>query len=258
MKLKYSAQLIIFVITGLFLMFTNSCKKDTKIIPSETGTVTDVEGNVYKTIKIGNQWWMAENLRVTKYNDQTAITKILLNATPVAFDTTWANKKTGACCIFDNNNEFGKTYGLLYNWYAVNDNKKIAPDGWHIPTDDEWKKLEKQLGMSASETEKTSWRGTHEGEKLKTLKIEISGEDAWTKTGDIWATNESGFTALAGGCCMFDGRWGDPGIKSTGFWWSISTNGNDAWYRHLDYKNANVFRYYGPKTYGFSVRCVMN
>jgi uncharacterized protein (TIGR02145 family) len=258
-NLKYYSRIHTFILIALFALLANSCKKEKNVSPVETSFVKDIDGNIYQTIKIGNQWWMAENLKVTRYNDSSQIMKIQPNGSSIAPDTLWANKKTGAYCSFNNVKENIKTYGLLYNWYSISDSRKIAPKGWHIPSDEEWKALEMYLGMSANEVEKTSWRGSHEGEKLKTLKIGATVEGAWTKYGDIWPTDESCFNALAGGCCMFDGKWSDPlDTKSTGFWWSKTTKGNEAWYRYLDYKNANVFRYYGPKTYGFSVRCVMN
>lgn len=242
---------IIFVIlyfslfTFYFLAFT-SCKKDTeKPQIKETGTVTDIEGNIYKTIKIGNQWWMAENLKVTKYRNGNPIIKI------ANYDTVqWNNIKKGAWCIYDDN---ASAPGLLYNWYALSDSNNIAPAGWHVPTDKEWKQLEQYLGMNSTDADKTGWRGSNEGDKLK-----IKAPEGWSEFSNIWGTNESGFSALAGGCRMFNGIWSTPsGIGFTGFWWSITElPEKNAWYRYLDYKNSNIFRYYGPKTYGFSIRCV--
>jgi uncharacterized protein (TIGR02145 family) len=247
----------LFIFAAILAMM-NSCKKEKEATPAETSTVTDIDGNVYKTVKIGEQWWMAENLRVTKFNDGSTINYLQLISIPTVVDTTWANKKTSTYCFLNNDIiklttfEAKDNYGALYNWYAVNDNKKIAPAGWHIPSDDEWKTLEKQLGMSQAEANKTSWRGTDQGNKLK-----IKNTEAWTIYSDltVWGNNQSGFNATAGACVMFNGAWGYENVK-TGFWWSSSLEGNNAWYRHLDYKYKNVFRYYGPKTYGFSVRCV--
>ncbi len=263
MALKQYTKFYTFFLASLFIIITSACKKENKVAPSETSTVTDIDGNIYKTIKIGNQWWMAENLKVTRYNDSTTINKMVLNISPSSNipDTTWANSKKGAYCIYNDENANAKIYGLLYNWYAVSNSKNIAPVGWHIPSDDEWKTLEKQLGMNASDAEKTSWRGTTEAQKLKQLKLdESSGQPAWAKDqfGDLYENNQSGFSALAGGCCMFNGIWSDYGLTYTGFWWSSTTNGNQVWYRYLDYKNTNIFRYYGAKTYGFSIRCVKN
>jgi len=130
--------------------------------------------------------------------------------------------------------------------------KGIAPAGWHIPNDAEWKSLEMELGMAESDANAKGWRGNNEGEKLK-----VESPKGWTVVSPIWATNESGFTAMAGGCRLFNGTWADPGLFATGFWWTASKqNDQEAWYRYLDKKNANVFRSFTYKNYGFSVRCV--
>ncbi len=248
MRITKNIRWCTFIVTGLFLMVTYSCKKEKQDPPAaqETGSVSDISGNTYKTVKIGNQWWMAENLRVTRYNDSSQIKNITISTIPNS-NTQWANDTTGgAYCDRQDG------CGLLYNFYAVSNSKKIAPAGWHIPSDDEWKTLEKYLGMSQGYADETGWRGTREGEKLKS-----TGVSAWDLYNNVKATNESGFAALAGGCCMFnDDGWGDNLAHGNGFWWSSTSHGNEVWYRYLDYKNANVFRYYGPKTYGFSVRCV--
>ena|SRR6218665_431298 len=233
----------------LLMVVVNSCKKEEKeekpVI--ETGTVKDVSGNVYATVKIGNQWWMAEDLRVTKYRDSSFITLV-----PGPPDATWANYTTGA--YTNNTDNGGNVIGRFYNYYAITDIRGIAPAGWHIPSDAEWQELERTLGMSQDNLDNTGWRGSHEAEKLKVMNGTTLG---WAEYGTIWPTNETGFSALAGGCRMFTGSWGDPGQYHTGFWWTrTEQSANEAWYRHLDYKNANVFRYFGSKNYGFSVRCV--
>lgn len=238
-KVNRLSEFLVLIIV-FFLLFITGCEKETPP-PAETGTVTDKQGNVYKTVKIGTQTWMAENLRATKYWNAASIKQIETDT------AAWSHDTTGAYCTGVN--------GLLYNWYAIHSTKhKIVPAGWHIPSDAEWKVLEEYLGMSAEDADKLSWRGTHEGEKLK-----ITGVDNWLQHADVWATNESGFSALAGNCRLFNGKGGDPiGSGYMGFWWTNTedTISNQAWYRYLDYKNANVFRFYGPKTYGFSVRCV--
>ncbi|HSH67865.1 MAG TPA: fibrobacter succinogenes major paralogous domain-containing protein [Bacteroidia bacterium] len=227
----------------LFLSVFSSCKKKEVSEPSiETGTVTDVDGNVYKTVKIGDQWWMAENLKTTSYQDGSPINLITKDQ-----DTKWKNDSIGA---YTNN-------AFLYNGYAIFNPKNIAPEGWHIPSDEEWKELERNMGMAADETDKTSWRGTNEGEKLMKERDE-TGLLYWVAYGDVWATNEKGFAALPFGCRFFDGSNGDGVAKQTGFWWSSTKHGNEIWYRYLDYKNKNIFRYHGPQGYGFSVRCVKN
>jgi uncharacterized protein (TIGR02145 family) len=225
----------------LFVVFVNGCKKEeVKDKPvNETGTLVDTVNHVvYKTVKIGNRWWMAENLKGTKYSNGVSIPKL-----KTADTLLWKNDTIGAYCSYADG---VNTTGLLYNWYAVNNAKKIAPAGWHVPSDEEWKELERSLGMGNTDVEQTSWRGTDEGEKLKISST--TSPICWTQVGAIWSTNESGFTALAGNCRLFNGIWGTPdGLYSTGFWWTSQENKGE---------NANVFRYYGPKTYGFSIRCV--
>jgi uncharacterized protein (TIGR02145 family) len=234
-------------IAFLILLFASGCKKekeDEVTTPvHETGTMTDADGNMYRTIKIGNQWWMAENLKTIRYRDSSLILHLTnLNA------TQWSSNTTGAYCEYEDGNS---TPGLLYNWFSVSSEHNLAPAGWHIPSDDEWKELERNLGMSPPDADNSGWRGSHVGDKLK-----IGGTEGWRASENVWPTNESGFTALAGSCRLFDGSWGSPGLTQTGFWWTSTASANEAWYRYLDYKNANVFRSHCSQNYGFSVRCI--
>lgn len=232
------------VFLPLFLIgittFFYECKKEKKKEASkETGTVTDIQGNVYQTVKIGSQWWMAENLKVKVYNDSTPIIEVKSSAD----DTVWANKTVGAFCLID------ARYGLHYNWFAVNHDKKIAPAGWHIPSDEEWKTLEKELGMSQADADKTSWRGDKESEKL------IPESSVGWPASNVFGSNESGFSALPGGCKLFNGVVGEVG--NTGYWWTSTTNAaSTAWYRNLSSSRQAIFRYYADKNYGLTIRCV--
>jgi uncharacterized protein (TIGR02145 family) len=231
------------VIVSFIVLFYAGCKKDEENTPAvhETGTVTDIEGNVYPTIKIGDQWWMAENLGVKKYRDGTSIVD--------GQDSLNWVQGPGAYCLFENNTA---SPGLLYNWAAVTNTSNLAPAGWHIPSDEEWKTLERTLGMSSADADNVGWRGVDEGGKLK-----IASPNGWTLYDDVWSTNESGFTALAGSCRLFNATFGSPGLQSTGFWWSATERLADTgWYRYLDYKSSNIFRSHANKNYGFSVRCV--
>ncbi len=240
--------LIILLLVFLACTGSQCHKKDKEIAPPETGSVTDVDGNIYKTIKIGSQWWMAEDLRVEHFSDGTDIAGV--NGTLSNYPDTnkWAIPGNTQARFYEQDN----TNFHLYNWYAVSGTHNIAPAGWRVPTDEDWKQLEMQLGMSQADADNVNWRGANEGEKLK-----IEGSQGWNTFLNVWPTNESGFTARAAGCVMFDGKLGDPGIRATGFWWSSTSHaGNKAWYRHLDYKSAKTFRYYGPLSYGFSIRLV--
>jgi uncharacterized protein (TIGR02145 family) len=208
----------------------------------ETGTVTDVDGNTYKTVKIGDQWWMAENLKVTHYRNGDVIPNITNNI-------TWTNLSTGACCGYNNNADSVSIYGRLYNWYAVSDTRNIAPEGWHVPSENEWKQLEMYLGMSQSDADKSGARGTNEGGKLKE-----TGTAHWHSP-NTGATNESGFSALAGG-----GRVGwtmifmDMGIKAS--FWCSKYDIYFAWFRYMNYKSSKVIRDITPVQEGLSVRCL--
>jgi uncharacterized protein (TIGR02145 family) len=205
-------------------------------------TVTDYDDNVYQTVLIGDQCWMMENLKVTHYR----------NGDPIPHVTdggTWSGLSTGAYCNYDNDPANVATYGRLYNWYAVDDSRNIAPAGWHVPSDEEWKQLEMYLGMSQAEADDEGWRGTDEGGKLKE-----TGTTHW-QSPNTGATNESGFTALPGGYRGYSGYFSDMGGSAL-FWSSTELYSYYAWGRYLDYGYSQVYRNYYSRHYGFSVRCV--
>jgi uncharacterized protein (TIGR02145 family) len=194
------------------------------------GTMTDQDGNVYKTVTIGNQTWMAENLRTTIYNDGTPIPNII-------DENKWEGLITGAYCNYENTNDVVTiaTYGRLYNWYAVNTGL-LAPKGWHVPTDDEW-------------TELTDYLGGQEvaGGKLKETVLWVSPNTD--------ATNETGFTALAGGGRVRIG-YKFRSIGLNGYWWTASLDITITWYRTMRWDDSWVSRNGDTKGPGFSVRCV--
>lgn len=253
---------ILFASMAFLFVFPTACfdyHADDPIV-FETDSVTDIDGNVYKTVKIGDQWWMAENLKVSRYRNGDSIAYVgSKDNYKYIFDTVkWKNlKDTGAYSIIDGgdslaSNYKGKKFGFLYNGYAISNRAIIAPVGWHVPSDEEWKELEIFLGLPKDEADKVNWRGSTEGNKLK-----LQGTTLWEKPSDefeVWGTNESGFSAIAGSCVMFDGNTVEQ--LQTGFWWTSTLNNDQIWYRHLDYNKPNIFRYYGPLTYGFSVRCI--
>ncbi len=139
------------IITALMLIV--GCEEDETPIEVEYGTVTDIEGYEYKTVKIGEQWWMAENLKVKHYRNGDTISTGHSNQ-------EWPNLSTGAYAVYDNNDSNANTYGYLYSWYAVNDSRNIAPEGWHIPTDEEWQTLVEYLGGSSVAGGKLKEEGT--------------------------------------------------------------------------------------------------
>ncbi len=214
------------ILTGLGFIFLNSCKKE-----EVQKLVTDIDGNVYKTITIGKQIWMVENLKVTHYRNG----EIIPNVTK---DTAWLNLTTGAFCNFNNDTTYALIYGHLYNWYSVNDNRNIAPKGWHIPSDNEWKTLTDYLG----------------GDSISGSKLKEIGISHWL-TPNKGATNETGFTALPGGCVAFNGVF--AGIGFNGQWWSSTENSiNTAKYRLMSFRNILVYRDNINKKLGFSIRCL--
>jgi len=207
---------------------------------ADPNTVTDIDGNVYQTVTIGTQVWMAENLKVTRYRNNDAIPEITSSS-------TWSSLTTGAYCEYNNNESNVATYGRLYNWYAVNDSRNIAPEGWHVPTDAEWKQLEMYLGLSQAQADAMNWRGTTEGGKLKEAEF-----THWSSP-NTGATNAWGFTALPGGLRVDDGSYIHMGDYTS--FWSASAA---AYSRDLIYNSAQVSRSWHAKPHGFSVRCVKN
>ncbi len=209
------------------------------------GTVTDVDGNTYQTIIIGNREWMMENLKVTHYRNGDEI-PILTS------DADWMDADFGARCAYNNDDSNAEEFGLIYNWYAVNDSRNIAPEGWHVATDAEWKELEMFLGMSQSEADAEGWRGTNEGSKL------AGNVDSWT-AGELVNDpqfGESGFTGLPGGFRFYtDGGFSLMG--DNGYFWTLDENSStNAWRRKLKFNTTQVSRNNFNKKNGFNVRCV--
>jgi uncharacterized protein (TIGR02145 family) len=216
-------------------------------ILGETGSVTDIDGNTYRTVKIGNQWWMAENLKVTHYRNGDPIDNITDNS-------EWASASSGAYCVYSNEASNKDTYGLLYNWLTVDDSRNIAPEGWHVPSDEEWKELEMYLGMSQSEADAgAQWRGTDEGGKLKETGTVETADGLWYSP-NTGATNEVGFSAVPSGIRHWDdGTFQNLGI-SVHYW--TSTSGAYPWRRQLMNDYETIWRNYCDGHYGYSIRCV--
>jgi uncharacterized protein (TIGR02145 family) len=226
---------------AMSLMIIFSCSKDKVTSPSPI-TVTDIDGNVYRAVTIGTQVWMAENLKVTHYRDGNPIPNLTDNV-------AWTADTTGAYCFYENDTTRIMTYGMLYNWLAASDGRNIAPAGWHVPSDTEWKQLEMYLGLSQAEADSTGWRGTDEGGKMKE-----TGTTHWDSP-NTGATNESGFSALPGGLRFYDGDFNGMGFYAS-FWSTTEFNSGTAWTHSLTVGNARVARDSDLKGDGFSVRCV--
>lgn len=210
---------------------------------TKTGTFTNpVDGQVYKTVKIGNQVWMAENLNVSKYRNGDPVQEVPDN-------DTWGEMSSGAWSYYNSDSQNEKIFGKLYNWHAVNDPRGLAPEGWHIPTDDEWQELEMYLGMNQAEANRKGWRGNNQGCMLKN-----TGTDNW-KTPNECATNITGFTGLPGGYRDVSGEFFVIGYS--GYWWSSTEHSKYfAWYRTLYYTSNKIHRTNGYEGDGFSIRCI--
>ena len=201
-------------------------------------TVTDIDGNVYETVQIGEQLWMKENLKVTHYNNGDEI--------PTGYSNSeWASLSTGAYTVYNDNEINADTYGYLYNWYAIDLETGVCPEGWHVPTDDEWTILSDYLGGSDIA-----------GGKMKECTEGSCPESEYWFSPNMGATNESGFTGLPGGC-----RGGGSGsylyLGGSGFFWSSTEyNSNLAWFWVPYYDTSVIYRDYDYKGYGSSVRCV--
>ena len=222
----------------------------------------DYDGNNYNTVQIGSQCWMAENLKTSHYASGTTIPNITAN---VAWSALGNNNTDDAFCNYNNNaNGEEVTYGALYSWAAAMGDNALSsssipsgvmgacPIGWHLPSDNEWKQLEMQLGMSQVEADQTGMRGINVGSKL-------AGDTSLWNSGSLEnnaAFGLSGFTALPGGN-RNDGNGFFGPLGEGGYWWSsteYSTSGS--WIRGINYYDSGVNRNYGAKSAGFSVRCL--
>jgi uncharacterized protein (TIGR02145 family) len=196
-----------------------------------SGCANTNERNVYKTVRIDSQEWTTENLNVGVFRNGDPIPE-------ARSDEEW--QKDGqegkpAWCYYENKPENSSKYGRLYNWYAINDNRGLAPAGWHISSDAEWRNTTDFLG----------------GEDAAGTKMKSS--NGWTDDGN--GTNESGFTGLPGGCRDLNGKFGY--IDKIGYWWSSTEYDTTlAWYRCIDRSPYYVYRTNYYKQNGLSVRCL--
>jgi len=220
------------------------------------GTMNDYDGNIYKTIRIGEQNWMAENLKVTHYAD----------GTPIPFvtdDAAWKSMGDAdrAYCWYDNMNEYADTTGALYSWTGAMNGSSgvkdstdfiqgVCPDGWHVPSDADWKELEISLGMSVETADRYDWRGSDEGGSLKEM-----GFSHW-EVPNTGGDNSSGFTALPGGFRSYAGTFYGYGQYSTFWTANVKAGSDNIWYRVLNSDEKRVYRHYNLRNQGHSVRCV--
>jgi len=210
--------------------------------PEPDTLIDPVDGRVYRTVRIGSQVWMAENLDAGHYRNGDPIPL-------VEHPRMWGRGEKGACCFQGNDPGNGSFFGRLYNWFAVNDPRGLAPEGWHVPEDSEWQELEMYLGMRRSDLNRTGWRGDNAGGKLKE-----QGTRRW-KEPNTGATNEAGFNAVPGGYRDVDGSFYVLGTCC--YWWSATEyTDHFAWYRSLYYTSYRIHRTNSYVGDGFSVRCI--
>jgi len=211
---------------------TNTNISDEQTFTINYATITDNEGNSYKIKQIGNQIWMVDNLKTTKYQNNNTITNIIPN-------DDWAIATSSAYCWYENNISNKTEYGALYNWYAVNDSRNICPNGYHVPTDDEFSTLVTYL----------------EGNTIAGGKLKEAGFTHWNEP-NTGATNSSGFTALPGGVrAGMDGYFENK--NTHGNWWTSSLNNpTNAIYRHLYNQYESIGLSDNNLRGGMSVRCI--
>lgn len=218
---------IFFLLPGAVLLFISGCNKP----DNSSGTVTDAGGNVYKTVLIGEQVWMAENLRTSILNDGTEV-PLITNA------ETWSSMDTPGYSWYNNDEaSYREPYGALYNGYAVSTGM-LCPVGWHVPDKFEWQELRLFLGDSISGGGKLKEAGTYH----------------WLAPNE-GADNSSGFTALPAGLRYFEGSYSSV-LQYASFWSSTGIGINDLWYLGLYYNDASINMNHRSAKHGFSVRCI--
>jgi uncharacterized protein (TIGR02145 family) len=201
-------------------------------------TIIDIDGNLYPTVIIGTQEWMAQNLKVSHYRNGDVIPN-------VTDDEAWSALTTGAYCWYTNNEAyFDPLYGKLYNWYAVNDSRNLCPSGWHIPSDAESTTLTNFLG----------------GQSLAGAKLKETGTTHWASPNQ-GATNESCFTGLGGGCRDYwdNGSGYFAYIDHIGWWWTTMADPDNsvrAFFWDCSWANTTVYRNSVDKRQANSVRCI--
>ena len=229
---RHRRLLVLLTVLSLTVALLPGCSdNDNPAKSAQPITVTDVDSNVYQTVTIGTQVWMAENLKVTHYRNGDPIAQVTDSA-------AWTNLSTEAYCNFDDDTASAAVYGRLYNWYAVIDSRNIAPEGWHVATDSEWQALIDYLGGDSAA-----------GDKLKE-----AGTTHWASP-NTGATNSSGFTALPAGARSVTGAFSLANIAAT-FWTSTQNSINDSFGYGLYANTVGIFRGAGGFRWGQSIRCV--
>ncbi len=251
------------VIAGFCDPYYSDVKKVQVDHQVEPGTVTDIDGNEYATVIIGNQEWMAENLRVTKYKNGDDIPAGLSNA-------AWESITQGAYAVYPHNSISGldsdeevlEAYGALYNWYSVIDARDLCPAGWQVPTDDDWNDLLSYLNDEHGVPNTNTLGGA--GNALKSCRqvdspvggeCDTSEHPRWNSHASNHGFDEFGFAALPGGYRWTSGSYHYVGLS--GFYWSMTeSSSTSSWGRYLGSGYGNISQVNYLKNVGFSVRCI--
>jgi uncharacterized protein (TIGR02145 family) len=208
--------------------------------------LTDIEGNVYNTLQIGNQCWMKENLKTTTYNNGSPIPD-------VTNGSTWSTLTTGAYVWYDNDISWKDKYGALYNYYAVVDSNGLCPTGWHVPTHDEWTTLTNHIGGAGLTGNKL--KSCRQADSSLGWDCNTSEHPRWNQHNTQYGTDDYGFAGLPGGNRDFYGSF--YLIGETGYWWSSTEqSSNNIWHRSLYYNGGGVGMGYAGKRNGVSIRCL--
>jgi uncharacterized protein (TIGR02145 family) len=213
-------------LTVMIAMVATGCKKDN----DDSETVADIDGNVYRTVVIGDQVWFGENLKTTRYEDGDPIPE-------TTGETEWLNLTGGAYCKFENDPANVGVYGLLYNWYAVQDSRNVCPAGWHVPTYGDWTALVDFL----------------EGESEAGGILKEKGTSHW-KSPNTGATDDYGFTALPSGY-RSGGMFREPGYYAV-FWSATEADATDGHMLDLISSSSQAYLEEAFKIDGYSVRCI--
>lgn len=238
----------IYMCVAAILLLKTSCFESNNISYEDAVVINDIDGNKYKTIKIADQYWMAENLSVKHYSNGDPIKNF-------PTDDEWknaGNKEIGAWSYYENDSTMDMLYGKLYNWYAINDERGLCPKGWKVPSDEDWIVLEKYLGMPNNESKQLLIeRGVNEniGGKIKS-----KGTSHWDHP-NSGATNQSGLSALPGGGREIGGMFYYRGNLSE-FWTSTDIDWISAIYRVVGFDGYGIARGESLKHFGRSIRCI--
>ena len=243
------ASVLSIVLSGAIFVLIGSNYTDTSDHNSEYGLIKDIDGNKYRTVIIGNQTWMAEDLRTTRYNDGAPLLY------PGHDNEMWSTFMRGAYAWYDNDKNNKHIYGALYNWYAANSGK-LCPAGWHIPSDEEWTELEEHIATIRSDDIGNMLKSCRQKESPLNGDCNTYDHPRWRAHDKHYGTDDFGYAGLPTGVRSSTGEYHALGRYGT-WWTSTESSPENAWSRGLDYKFGVLSRTHRyKKFFGFAVRCV--